>query len=271
MNALKIAGLTLATTAVAITLYWKFFDITPVDFNTQVKPILNKKCIACHGGVKREADFSLLFRQEALAKAESGKTVIVPGDPDHSEFIQRITSSDPEVRMPYKKDPLTTDEIEILKRWIKEGAPWGDHWAYLKVEQQNIPAIDKKEIDYFIDEKLEENDLSRSQRASKATLLRRVSLDITGLPPSPSISSWFLNSEKTTYEKLVDTLLASPHYGERWSSVWMDLARYADTKGYERDDSRNIWRYRDWLIQSFNQDIPYDSFLIQQLAGDLLP
>jgi len=271
MNALKIAGLTLATTAVAITLYWNFSNTTSVDFNTQVKPILNKKCIACHGGVKREADFSLLFRQEALAKAESGKTVIVPGDPDHSEFVQRITSTDPEVRMPYKKDPLTTDEIEILKRWIREGAPWGDHWAYLKVEEQEISATDRNDIDYFIDEKLKENDLNRSQPASKATLLRRVSLDITGLPPSPSIRSWFLNSEKATYEKLVDTLLASPHYGEHWASVWMDLARYADTKGYERDDSRNIWRYRDWLIQSFNQDMPYDSFLIQQLAGDLLP
>ena len=271
MNALKIAGLTLATTAVAITLYWNFSNTTSVDFNTQVKPILNKKCIACHGGVKREADFSLLFRQEALAKAESGKTVIVPGDPDHSEFVQRITSTDPEVRMPYKKDPLTTDEIEILKRWIREGAPWGDHWAYLKVEEQEISATDRNDIDYFIDEKLKENDLNRSQPASKATLLRRVSLDITGLPPSPSIRSWFLNSEKATYEKLVDTLLASPQYGEHWASVWMDLARYADTKGYERDDSRNIWRYRDWLIQSFNQDMPYDSFLIQQLAGDLLP
>ncbi len=270
MNALRIAGFTLATTAVAITLYWNFFHSTPVDFNTQVKPILNKKCIVCHGGVKREAEFSLLFRQEALAQAESGKTVIVPGDPDHSEFIQRIVSTDPEIRMPYKKDPLTKDEIEILTRWIKEGALWGDHWAYLKVEQHPLSGSNNA-IDYFIDEKLAEHDLERSAITSKETLLRRVSLDITGLPPSASLRSWFLNSEKATYEVLVDSLLKSPHYGERWASVWMDLARYADTKGYERDDSRSIWRYRDWLIQSFNADMPYDSFLIQQLAGDLLP
>jgi hypothetical protein len=272
MNTLRLAGIALAITAVVIIFYWKFLQSEPIDFNTQVKPILNKRCIACHGGVKREANFSLLFRQEALAKAESGKTVIVPGDPSCSEFIHRITSTDPEIRMPYKKNPLTPDEVETLTQWIKEGAPWGNHWAYLKVEKQNVSdnKSGKSNIDYFIDEKLEEVGLVRSRPASKEIVLRRTSLDITGLPPSPSIKSWFLNSQTATYEKLIDTLLASPHYGERWAAVWMDLARYADTKGYERDDSRNIWRYRDWLIQSFNNDMPYDSFLIQQLAGDLL-
>ena len=244
-----------------------------VDFNTQVKPILNKRCITCHGGVKRESDFSLLFRKDALAQAKSGKLAIVPGDAAHSEFIRRIKETDPEERMPYKKEPLSKDEIDILTRWIDEGAEWGDHWAYLPVKKQPLPVRDawaKNEVDLFIREKMREQDLSPSPSASREMLLRRVSLDLTGLPPSDNPSRAFLDG-KLSYEGLVDSLLASPHYGERWGAVWLDLARYADSKGYERDDVRNIWHYRDWVIHAFNRDMPYDSFLIEQLAGDLLP
>jgi hypothetical protein len=256
-----------------------------VDYNTEVKPIFNKKCITCHGGVKRQSGFSLLFRSDALAINKSGKPAIIPGDPSHSEMIRRLTLKDPEERMPYKHPPLTDKEITTLKKWIKEGAVWGDHWAYVPVEKTTIPKVDnwffgttgggnwvKNDVDHFIYQRIKEEGLKPSAEADKATLLRRVSLDITGMPASASLAEHFLKDTRPdAYEKLVDTLLASPHYGERWASIWMDLARYADTKGYERDDWRSIWRYRDWLIHAFNDNKPYNQFLVEQLAGDLLP
>lgn len=248
-----------------------------VDFNTQIKPIFNKKCISCHGGVKRKAGFSLLFRSEALAVNESGKAAIVPGKPGESELIRRITADDPEERMPYKHEALSKDEIELLRTWIKQGAKWGDHWAYLPVQKPSVPSIKSEwantNIDRFIAEKLEEKELTPSAEAEKAVLLRRVSLDLTGLLPSQEMAAKYLNSTDSSkaYEELVDSLLASSHYGERWAAVWLDLARYADTKGYESDYGRNIWKYRDWVINAFNKDMPYDQFLTEQIAGDLLP
>lgn len=258
-----------------------------IDFNTQVKPILNKNCITCHGGVRRQANFSLLFRTEALKKTKSGKYAIVPGHAEKSEMIRRVKLNDPEDRMPYKHTPLKKEEIEILTKWIDQGAKWGDHWAYVPVKNEEVPVLKssffglipakkidwvKNDIDYFIYDKLKKENLEPSSEADKATLLRRVSLDITGLPPTESLANQFLNDySNDAYEKLVDSLLASQHYGERFTSMWLDLARYADTKGYERDDSRSIWRYRDYLINAFNEDKPYDQFLIEQLAGDLLP
>ena len=247
-----------------------------VDFNTEVKPIFNNKCISCHGGVKQKAGFSLLFHSEAMANTESGKPAIIPGKPDQSELIRRVTIKDPEERMPYKHDPLSEKEINILRNWIKQGARWGEHWAYIPVKKVEVPGVRsswiRNDIDRFILDKLEDEDLKPSGEADKASLLRRVSLDITGLPPSKTMADRFLNyGNPAAYEQLVDSLLASPAFGERWASVWLDLARYADTKGYERDDSRTIWHYRDWLIDAFNQDKPYDQFLAEQLAGDLLP
>lgn len=256
---------------------WYFFSSEKkVDFNADVKPILNKKCISCHGGVKQSGGFSVLFREEALAKTESGKPAIIPGKPDESEFIRRLTVNDPEERMPYKHDALPDAEIKILKNWVKQGAEWGKHWAYIPVQKEAVPEGNedwsKNDIDRFISEKLEAAGLSPAAEADKPTLLRRVSLDLTGLPASEALSRKFLNdpSDKA-YEQLVDALLASPAYGERWTSLWLDLARYADTKGYEKDAHRSIWRYRDWLINAFNSDKPYDAFLIEQIAGDLLP
>ena len=262
-----------------------------VDFNTQVKPIFNKKCIVCHGGVKRQADFSLLFRSEALAPNKSGKPAIVPGDPAHSEMIRRLTLKDPEERMPYRHEPLSTAEIDILRQWIKEGAPWGDHWAYVSVKETAppkpaahffglIPATKptwvRNDIDYFILDGLQKEKLEPSPEAGKAELLRRVSLDLDGLPPSASLARGFLDdkgdNDDGAYERLVDSLLSSPHFGEKWADMWLDLARYADTKGYEKDPERpEIWRYRDWLIKAFNADKPYNVFLTEQIAGDLLP
>jgi hypothetical protein len=256
----------------------------PIDFTSQVKPIINKNCITCHGGVRQKGGFSLLFRDEALATLKSGKHAIVPGDPDHSEMIRRIGLKDPEDRMPYKHDPLNKEDIQILTRWIKEGAPWGEHWAYVPVKEPAVPQLksffglfDKKssfaknEVDHFIEQKWKDEDLKASPQADKRTLLRRVSLDITGLLPSENLANKFLNDNSDhAYADLVDSLLASPHYGEKWTSMWLDLARYADTKGYERDDSRQIWKYRDWLIKAFNEDKPYDVFLKEQIAGDLM-
>jgi len=273
---------------IAIVLVFTFSNHKKaIDYSADVKPILNKKCITCHGGVRRKGGFSVLFRSEAVAKTESGKYAIIPGDPDHSELIRRITAKDPEDRMPYKHEPLTANEISILKRWIKEGAPWGDHWAYVAVKPVEVPkprgslfgllpkgkmGWTKNDIDYFIYDKLQQEKLQPSSEADKPTLLRRVSLDLTGMPASKQLADQFLgNKSDSAYGLLVDSLLASPHFGERWAAMWLDLARYADTKGYERDYVRTIWRYRDWLIDAFNRDKPYNQFLTEQIAGDLLP
>lgn len=263
--------------AAGIILVSLFFSEREIDFNADVKPILNKKCISCHGGVKQQAGFSVLFREEALAPTKSGKPAIVPGHPEDSEFIRRISSNDPEERMPYKHPALDASEINILRNWVKQGAKWGKHWAYVPVETMTPPEVDDKwirsDIDRFIYVKLEENDLKPSRQADRATLLRRVSLDLIGMYPSEGLAKFYLNSkdEAKAYNILVDSLLASPHYGERWASMWLDIARYADTKGYEADPNRNIWSYRDWLIKAFNRDLPYDKFITDQIAGDLLP
>jgi len=248
----------------------------PVDFTTEVKPILNKHCISCHGGVRQKGGFSVLFREEALAKTKSGKYAIVPGDPEHSEMIRRVTLNDPEDRMPYKHDPLNKEDIDILRRWIKQGAKWGEHWAYIPVKNIPVPQVSDKQlknpIDNFIVQKLQQKKLALSATADKLTLLRRTSLDIIGMPAPSHLAEKYLNDNSDrAYADLIDSLLASPQYGEKWATMWLDLARYADTKGYERDDRREIWRYRDWLIHAFNEDKPYDKFLIEQLAGDLLP
>lgn len=258
-----------------------------IDFNTQVKPILNRSCINCHGGVKKQGGFSVLFRSEALAKLKSGRYGIVPGDPGKSEMIRRLKLKDPEERMPYQHAALSNEEITVLSNWIRQGAHWGTHWAYLPVQRVAVPKPEasffglipaeknnwgQNEIDAFILEKLRAQKLQPAAEADKATLLRRVSLDLTGLPPSSSLAQQFLQSNNAgAYGQLVDSLLASPAYGECWTTVWLDLARYADTKGYERDAGRSVWKYRDWLIKAFNKDKPYNQFLIEQLAGDLLP
>ncbi|SUJ28877.1 Protein of uncharacterised function (DUF1549) [Sphingobacterium spiritivorum] len=257
----------------------------PVDFSTEVKPILNKHCITCHGGVKKNGGFSILFENEAFAKAESGKPAIIRGDAEHSEFIKRLSHEDPELRMPYNAAPLSEAEIDILKRWINEGAKWGEHWAYTLPKEVEVPkpfsfarlfgkypSGISNDIDYFVQDKFSEKGLKFSDEADKQTLLRRVYLDLTGVPPTwEEIRSFETDTREDAYEIRVDSLLSSSRYGEKWASWWLDMARYADTKGYERDESRQIWKYRDWVIKAFNSDKPYDQFTIEQLAGDLLP
>ncbi len=249
----------------------------PVDFNTDVKPILNRHCISCHGGVKKNGGFSLLFEHEALAVNDSGFPAIVPGSPNQSEMIKRLLEKDPELRMPYNKPALSSQEIAVLKKWIKQGAKWGKHWAYQPVQKPKIPELAKQfnipsesHLDRFVFQKLKEQEMSPAPKVDKMLLLRRLALDITGLPPSPDLVRQWQNNN-LSYEALVDKLLDSPAYGEKWAAWWLDLARYADSKGYERDPGRNIWPYRDWVIRSFNEDMPFDQFTIAQLAGDLLP
>ncbi len=261
--------------------YFIFFQDDIVDYNADVKPIINQKCISCHGGVKKKAGFSLLFEEEALAATESGKPAIIPGDAQNSEMIKRLYSSDPDERMPYHEAELSDKEKHILEKWIDQGAHFSIHWAYQPVSLPTLPStsifdIFKKkegnEIDLFIDEKLRSVGLKRNPEADKRSLLRRVSLDLIGMPAPAHLQSAFLkDASSNAYESLVDSLLSLPAYGERWTAMWMDLARYADSKGYERDYIRSIWRYRDWLINAFNQDKPYNQFITEQLAGDLLP
>jgi hypothetical protein len=248
-----------------------------VDFNDEVRPILNGRCISCHGGVKRSAGFGVLFREDALVAGESGRPGIVPGDADASEMIRRITHADPSERMPKEGDPLSEAEIRTLRRWIDQGAEWGEHWAYRKPEAPTLPEVADEAwaagpIDRFVLARLEDEELAPSPAADCHSLMRRVSLDLVGLPPAPEEADAFCASPTPeAYAAVVDRLLASPRYGEHWASMWLDLARYADTKGYEKDQHRDIWPYRDWVIRALNQDMPFDRFTLEQLAGDLLP
>lgn len=258
------------------------FAQAEVDFSRDVRPILNTHCVACHGGVKKEGKVSFIYREEALAKGKSGKFTVVPGDPDASELIRRVTTRDQDDIMPPADHgaPLKEDEVKMLRKWIKEGAKWGKHWALEKpnrYEQPKVKAADwpKTKIDYFVLKQLESSGLKPSSPATPAELLRRLSLDLIGLPPTIAELDAFekayaADSEKA-YHAAVDRLLASPHFGERWATSWLDLARYADSEGLGTDRNRPMHPYRDWVIRSLNKDTPFDQFTVSQIAGDLLP
>jgi hypothetical protein len=248
-----------------------------VDFSRDIRPILNQNCVHCHGGVRQKNGVSFIFREEALGVGKSGRRTIVPGKPEASELIARVTSTDPEARMPYHAPPLPPQQISLLRQWIKEGAKWKDHWAFIAPTPQPLPVVKRanwvrQPLDRFILARLEKEGIAPSSEADKPTLLRRVSFDLTGLPPTSQEQAAFLaDPAPDAYEKQVARLLDSPRYGERWASMWLDLARYADTKGYEKDNARpGVWPYRDWVIDAFNRNLPYDQFVIKQLAGDLL-
>jgi hypothetical protein len=249
-----------------------------VHFSTDIRPIFNQNCVQCHGGVRQKNGVSFIYRDEALGVGKSGRRTIVPGDPNASELIARVTSKDPDSRMPYHAAPLTPKQVELLRKWIKQGAKWEDHWSFVPPKAQALPIVKatqwpKEPLDRFILARVEKEGLTPSPEAGKAELLRRASLDLTGLPPSAEDQAAYMaDSSPNAYEKQVDHLLASPRYGERWAAMWLDLARYADTKGYEADRARpGVWPYRDWVIDAFNRNLPYDKFVITQLAGDLLP
>ena len=252
----------------------------PVSFVRDVRPLLARNCFACHGpdDKHREADLRLDTRDGVLAEHE-GRRAVVPSDLAKSELVRRITSSDPDEQMPPADSgkKLTADQVELLKRWVAEGAPWGSHWSFEKPSRPELPAVKdaawpKTDLDRFVLARLEREGLAPSPEADRHTLARRVAFDLTGLPPDPALVAKFVSDPSpAAYEALVDELLKSPALGERWARMWLDIARYADTKGYEKDLARTMWRYRDWVIEAFNSDMPYDQFTREQLAGDLLP
>ncbi|MEO6005698.1 MAG: PSD1 and planctomycete cytochrome C domain-containing protein [Opitutus sp.] len=252
---------------------------TRVDFNRDIRPIFNQNCTACHGGVKMAAGISFIYREEATRAGESGRPTIVPGKPEQSELIKRVSSTDEEFRMPKPEHGhrLSGHDVALLRQWISEGAEWSEHWAFVPPKPQAIPAVKNATaaptpIDHFVVARLEREGLAPAPASDRATLLRRVSLDLIGLPPTVTEADAFVAStEPDAYQRVVDRLLASPHFGERWATVWLDLARYADSKGYENDGGRVIWPYRDWVIDALNRNLPYDRFLVEQLAGDLIP
>jgi hypothetical protein len=253
----------------------------PPDFNREVRPILSAHCFKCHGpdDKTREAGLRLDVREAAIGELESGATAIVPGKTAASELVSRILATDEGLVMPppAANKPLSAAQKETLQRWIAAGAEYAPHWAFLRPKQAPVPAVKQADwprnpIDHFTLARMEAAGLAPSPAADKYTLVRRVYLDLIGIPPTPAEADAFVNDDSPkAYEALVDRLLKSPHYGERWARRWLDLARYADTNGYEKDRVRTMWPYRDWVIDAINRDLPFDQFTIEQIAGDMLP
>jgi mono/diheme cytochrome c family protein len=261
----------------------------PVEFARDVQPILAKSCLGCHGPTKQKGGLALHTRDLALAGGDEG-AVIVPGKPDESRLVRYAARLDPDHPMPPKGagDPLSAEQVKTLRGWVDQGAPWSEgtassataapeHWSFRPPVRPEPPPVrdrswPRNAIDAFVLARLEREGLAPSLEADRSTLIRRVSLDLIGLPPTLAERDAFLNDPRPdAYERLVDRLLESPRYGERWARRWLDLARYADTNGYEKDRERSIWPYRDWVIHALNADLPFDQFTIAQVAGDLLP
>lgn len=247
-----------------------------VEFNRDIRPIFSDRCYTCHGPDPGNRKTKLRFDVESVAKAMA----IVPGDPAKSELYLRITSKDPVRHMPpayLGHAALSEREIDLLRRWIEQGAPWQKHWSLIPPQRPPLPQISdaswpRNGIDHFILEHLDREGLKPSPEADRATLIRRVSLDLTGLPPTPAeVDAFLADPSSTAYEKVVERLLASPRYGERMAVRWLDAARYADTNGYQTDAERFMWRWRDWVINAFNRNLRFDQFTLEQIAGDLLP
>ena len=244
-----------------------------IRFNRDIRPIFTKHCTACHGGVKEAGGISFIFRDRLLIEGESGNIAVVPGKPEASEMIRRVKSKDPDEIMPQPKHgpPLSSDEIAKLEKWITEGAKWEEHWAFMPPVEIEVAGLKNESwpaapLDRHVLRNIEESGLTPAPEASPGEWLRRVSFDLTGLPPTleelAELETAWKSYPAATREKAVDRLLASPAYGERWAAVWLDLARYADTFGFEKDPHREIWPWRDWIIRSLNADMPYDRFTI---------
>jgi hypothetical protein len=270
--------------ALAFVLGTSVFAATPtpnVDFNRDIRPLLSDHCYACHGPDenKRKAGLRLDREEDAFKELKSGQRALVAGDPAKSSLVQRLVTADPDELMPPPKHgkPLTAAQIDLLQRWVKEGAQWQQHWSFIPPQRPPLPAVKdrrwpKNELDHFVLARLEKEGLKPNPEADRVTLLRRVTLDLTGLPPTiEEVDAFLADKSAGAYERAVDRLLASPHYGERLAQNWLDLARYADTSGYHFDGVRFMWLWRDWVIEAFNADKPYDEFTVEQLAGDLLP
>jgi mono/diheme cytochrome c family protein len=252
----------------------------PIDFARQIRPILSQHCFACHGPDDKHRKAGLrLDTEQGARKDHHGTRAIVPGNPSESEAYLRLVHTDPDERMPPPETgkTLSPHEIALIRTWIEQGAGWAEHWSFRPLSQPEVPPPVRPEqarnaIDHFVLARLAEEGLEPSPPADAYTLIRRLALDLTGLPPTVEDADRFAREPSDqAYEALVERYLASAAYGERWARVWLDLARYADSRGYEKDKLRTIWRYRDWVIEAFNRDLPYTQFTIEQLAGDLLP
>jgi hypothetical protein len=252
-----------------------------VDFNREIRPILSDMCYKCHGpdGAERKAGLRLDGHVGATTKLESGLTAIVPGKPEDSHLISRVVSTDADLVMPPPETgrKLSASQVELLTRWIQQGAEYQGHWSFIRPQRLALPAISQENwaanpIDRFVMAKLDKAELKPSPEADRFSLIRRVTLDLTGLPPTPQEVDAFVNdSDPNAYEKLVDRLLASGRYGEQMTRYWLDLVRYGDSHGLHLDNERALWKYREWVIGAFNANKPFDQFTIEQLAGDLLP
>ncbi|HEY2573562.1 MAG TPA: PSD1 and planctomycete cytochrome C domain-containing protein, partial [Verrucomicrobiaceae bacterium] len=255
----------------------------PVDFVRDIQPILAERCYQCHGPKRGESGLRLDHKGSAMRGGDHGP-VIVPRDPSGSVLVRAIQRTDAKLKMPKKGGPLDPAQVEKIVTWINEGATWPDaasaslvpkaenHWAFKAPVKAEVPSGAPHPIDAFVRARLAKEHLPPSPPAAPEKLLRRLYLDLTGLPPSPNEVDAFVKDQSSeSYRRVVEQLLASPHYGERWGRHWLDAAHYADSNGYEKDPMRYIWFYRDWVIQAFNRDLPYDQFIIEQLAGDLLP
>ncbi|MGV3661227.1 MAG: PSD1 and planctomycete cytochrome C domain-containing protein [Prosthecobacter sp.] len=247
-----------------------------IIFNRDIRPILSDKCFHCHGPDEKErkAGLRLDLRDEALKPAESGAVALVPGTPKESELIARCLTTNEDDLMPPTKlgKPLTQREKDLLQQWVAEGAEYQGHWAFIAPVRPAVPGQGQQPIDAFITTRLAKEGLQASPEADRATLIRRAALDLTGLPPTPAeVDAFEKDTAANAYEKVVDRLLASQHYGERMALQWLDFARYADSHGFQTDSSRSMWPWRDWVIKAFNDNKPFDQFTVEQLAGDLIP
>lgn len=255
-------------------------DAQELDFRRDIRPLLSNACFECHGPDEgtREADLRLDLQADAFAD-RGGYAAFVGGDVEASEALSRMISEDPDERMPPPESgrQLTAEQIELIRTWVEQGAPWSEHWAFVPPQRPPIPQVAdaawvRNPIDAFILNRLEAEGLNPSPEADRTTLIRRLSLDLLGLPPSiAEVDEFVASSSNEAYDQLVERLLSSPHYGERWGRHWLDAARYADSDGYEKDKARNVWFYRDWVVSALNRDLPYDQFIVEQIAGDLLP
>ncbi len=243
------------------------------DFFRDVQPLLSEHCTACHGGVKRKGGISFTNRRDAFLEAKSGAVPVVPGDLEKSELVYRISTEDEDDRMP-PEEALGAEEIALLTKWIAEGADWPVHWALQPVEKPKAAAVSGGHpIDRIVSARLKEAGIEPSPEADRRTLIRRLALDLTGLLPTPGEVERYLTDESAdAYEEVVNRYMASAHFGERWARHWLDEARYADSAGYEKDSARaDAYRWRDWVIEAINEDLPFDEFTVKQVAGDLLP
>jgi hypothetical protein len=270
----------LASLALSLTPIWAGSSLPPVDFNRQIRPILSNHCFACHGPDEKVREAGLrLDLKEGLFEKRGKYHPVVPGDSSKSRLFQRISAEHEAARMPPPRfdRQLSQEQVDLIQRWIEEGAQWQNHWAFVAPRRPVVPRVGNRSwarnpIDSFILARLEKEGLEPSPETDRVALLRRVTLDLTGLPPSlDEIDAFLSDDSPDAYEKVVDRLLGSPHYGERMAMEWLDVGRYADTHGFHIDSHRDMWLWRDWVIDAFQKNLPFDRFTIEQLAGDLLP